>query len=388
LNRLIILVAILFIHISCVNVPSHDQEPAIITGAQQLDKLLPLIEGKRVALLVNHTSLVDGKHLVDTLKSMGTDIVKVFAPEHGFRGQADAGEVVRDGRDSKTNIPIVSLYGSNKKPTPEQMNDIDVVIFDIQDVGVRFYTYISSMQYVMEACAENGKTMVVLDRPNPNGRFIDGPVLEEEFSSFVGLNPIPVLHGLTVAEMAQMINGEGWLSEGATCQLEVIPMRNYNHNLPYSLPVKPSPNLPNDLSIQLYPSLCLFEGTVISVGRGTYEPFQQIGHPALTMYSHTFTPASIDGMSKNPPFLGETCYGTLFTSNNAVQGFDLSYLIDFYNNFPDKEKFFNSYFEKLAGTAELRQQIISGTSPEAIRASWQAELDDFKNRRKAYLLYP
>ncbi|MEJ2006121.1 MAG: DUF1343 domain-containing protein, partial [Cyclobacteriaceae bacterium] len=234
LNRLIILLAIFFLQIACTNIPEHEEKTDLVTGAQRMDQLLPMLEGKRVALLVNHTSLVNGKHLVDTLQSLNTNIVKVFAPEHGFRGQADAGEVIKDGRDRKTGIPIVSLYGSNKKPTTEQMADIDVVVFDIQDVGVRFYTYISSMQYVMEACAENGKTMIVLDRPNPNGNYVDGPVLEEKYSSFVGMNPIPVLHGMTVGEMALMINGEGWLNDGISCELTILSMQNYDHSMPYA----------------------------------------------------------------------------------------------------------------------------------------------------------
>ncbi len=389
MNRLIILLAIFFLQISCNEpVPPKEENEEIILGAEQINNILPLLEGKRVALLVNHTSLVNEVHLVDTLLSHNTDIVKVFAPEHGFRGQTPDGEVIKDSKDPRTGIPIVSLYGSNKKPTAAQMEDIDVVIFDIQDVGVRFYTFISSMQYVMESCAQYGKSMIVLDRPNPNGKYVDGPVLEKEYQSFVGLNPIPILHGLTVGEMAQMINGEGWMSDGITCDLTVIPMKNYDHTLPYSLPVKPSPNLPNDLAIQLYPSLCLFEGTVISVGRGTYQPFQQIGHPLLTTYEHSFTPESIEGMSTNPPLKGQTCFGTMFSTENAPSGFDLSYLVAYYNDFPEKDKFFNSYFEKLAGTAELREQIINGISADEIRASWQPELDAFKENRKKYLLYP
>jgi uncharacterized protein YbbC (DUF1343 family) len=357
-------------------------------GSEQLNILLPKLKNKNVALLVNHTSLVGETHLVDTLTSHGIQITKVFAPEHGFRGQADAGETIKDGRDKRTGIAIVSLYGANKKPTSAQMADIDLVVFDIQDVGTRFYTYISSMQYVMEACAESNKKMIVLDRPNPNGRYVDGPVLEKEFSSFVGLNPIPVLHGMTVGEMAMMINGEGWLANNGKCELEIIPMLHYDHQMDYSLPVKPSPNLPNDLSIQLYPSLCLFEGTVISVGRGTLKPFQQIGHPSLTSYSHTFTPISIEGMSKNPPYKDQDCYGTLFTDDNATKGFSLAYLIEYYNSFSDKDAFFNSYFSKLAGNDTLQKQIESGMSEEEIRQSWQPALNKFSNIRTRYLLYP
>ncbi|MCA6075366.1 exo-beta-N-acetylmuramidase NamZ domain-containing protein [Fulvivirga sedimenti] len=395
-NRLTIFLAIFLLNFSCARTQSAEtpanataEVPAELTlGAARMDVYLPLLEGKRVALLVNHTSLLNDVHLVDTLLSRNINIVKVFAPEHGFRGTADAGESISDGKDKSTGLPIISLYGSNKKPSAEQMKDVDLVLFDIQDVGVRFYTYVSSMQYVMEACGEMDKEMMVLDRPNPNGRFVDGPVMEKEFMSFVGLTPIPVLHGMTVGELAGMINKEGWLSGGIECELTVVPMKNYQHDLSYSLPVKPSPNLPNDLSIQLYPSLCLFEGTVISVGRGTTLAFQQIGHPLLTSLEHSFTPVSIEGMAKYPPFENEKCYGTLFTSRNAIEGFDLSYLIDYYNRFPEKDKFFNNYFEKLAGTAALRKQIINGMPEAEIRESWQPDLDAFKSLRKGYLLYP
>ena len=388
MNRLIILLAIFIIQVSCAQDPGESKPRGLKLGAEQTEAYLPLLKDQRVALLVNHTSLINETHLVDTLLSSGVNVVKVFAPEHGFRGTADAGEVVKDGKDKRTGLPIVSLYGSNKKPSPEQMKDVDVVLFDIQDVGVRFYTYISSMQYVMEACAEEGKQMIILDRPNPNGMYIDGPVMEKEFMSFVGMTPIPVLHGMTVGELAMMINSEGWMSGGVTCQLTVIPMKDYDHQMPWSLPVKPSPNLPNDLSIQLYPSLCLFEGTVISVGRGTQLPFQQIGHPSLTSLSHTFTPVSIEGMAKYPPYEGEVCHGTLFTEESALKGFDLSYLIEYYGLFEDKEAFFNNYFEKLAGTAALRQQIKEGVPESDIRASREPGLSAFRELRKGYLLYP
>ncbi len=387
-NRLTIFLAIFLLNFSCAQTQSPESPVELSLGAERMELYLPELEGKRVALLVNHTSLINGVHLVDTLLARKINIVKVFAPEHGFRGTADAGESIADGRDKSTGLPIISLYGSNKKPSPEQMEDIDVVIFDIQDVGVRFYTYISSMQYVMEACAESNRRMIVLDRPNPNGKYVDGPVMEEEFMSFVGMTPIPVLHGMTVGELANMINKEGWMNGGVQCDLTVIPMMNYSHDMPYSLPVKPSPNLPNDLAIQLYPSLCLFEGTVISVGRGTTLAFQQIGHPQLTSMEYSFTPVSIEGMAKYPPYENETCYGTLFTSKNAIEGFDLKYLIEYYNLFPDKDKFFNNYFEKLAGTASLRKQIREGVSEDRIRSSWKPSLDRFKSLRKGYLLYP
>ena len=329
------------------NEPASD--PTLQMGAAQFSKYLPHLEGKRVGLLVNHTSTLGEVHLVDTLRSLNVDVVKVFAPEHGFRGTADAGEHVADGIDTATGLPLISLHGSSKKASEDQLADIDIVIFDIQDVGTRFYTYISTMHYMMEACAENNKKMIVLDRPNPNGMFVDGPVMEDEYKSFVGMHPIPILHGLTVGELAEMINGEGWLKDGVQCDLTVIPMANYNHELSYKLPINPSPNLPNDLSIQLYPSLCLFEATAISVGRGTYEPFQQIGHPSFTDLEYTFTPVSIDGMSKYPRYENETVHGIKFTEETAVEGFDLTWLLRFYEKYGNTPEFFSSnFFEKLA----------------------------------------
>ncbi len=397
MNHILILLSIFVLSANCsasqapdppANSPQPQTEAALVLGAERMDLVLAGLEGKRVAMLVNHTSLVKGTHLVDTLLSQGVNIQKVFAPEHGFRGEADAGETIRSGTDPRTGLPIISLYGANKKPTAEQLKDVDIVLFDIQDVGTRFYTYISSMHYVMEACAEQGKQVLVLDRPNPNGRFIDGPVLDPALKSFVGMHPIPVLHGLTVGELAGMINGEKWLEGGLTCDLEVIPMTGYRHDMPYSLPVKPSPNLPNDLSIQLYPSLCLFEGTVISVGRGTMLPFQQIGHPSLEDYSHTFTPRSIEGMAKYPPLEGEECHGTLFTTDNAIEGFDLSFLMEYYRQFSPKDEYFNAYFPKLAGTTDLEDQIRNGWSEEEIRETWEPALTDYKVLREKYLLYP
>ncbi len=388
MNHILILLSIFLTSVNCSVSPPPETEVDLVLGAERMELLLPELKDKRVAMLVNQTSLVGSTHLVDTLLSRGISISKVFAPEHGFRGDADAGETVRNGVDSRTGLPIVSLYGGNKKPTAEQLADIDVVLFDIQDVGTRFYTYISSMHYVMEACAEQGKQVIVLDRPNPNGAYVDGPVLDLSLQSFVGMHPIPVLHGLTVGELALMINGEGWLEGGLTCDLNVIAMEGYAHNLPYSLPVKPSPNLPNDLSVQLYPSLCLFEGTEISVGRGTLKPFQQIGHPLLTNYTHSFTPTSIEGMSSYPPFEDETCYGTLFTPENALKGFDLTFLIQYYNDFPEKDSYFNNYFPKLAGTDQLDDQIKAGLTQEEIRQSWEPALGEYKILRKKYLLYP
>lgn len=363
------------------------QQNSPMPAAYQTEEYLPLLKGKSVGMVVNQTSTIDRIHLVDTLRSHEIDIVKVFAPEHGFRGEADAGATVKSGIDEKTGLPIISLYGKNKKPTNEQLQDLDVIIFDIQDVGARFYTYISTMHYVMEACAENNIPLLILDRPNPNGMFVDGPILEMEHQSFVGMHPIPILHGLTVAELAQMINGEKWLKDELKCELNIIKNKNYSHNDTYSLPIKPSPNLPNDLSIALYPSLCLFEGTIISVGRGTEKPFQQIGHPSLTDYEHTFIPISMPGSSVHPPFEDEKCFGIDFTSKNFEDGISLKYIIDFYQAFPDKDKYFNSFLTKLAGTESLRQQIESGFSEEEIKMSWQVGLEEYKRMREKYLIY-
>lgn len=360
----------------------------ILTGADQLDQLLPKLKGKRVGLLVNNTSRVGNTHLVDTLKQLGVNIRKIYSPEHGFRGKADAGELVGDETDPSTGIAIVSLYGKNKKATPEQLADVDVVVFDIQDVGARFFTYISSMHYMMEACAENHKILIVLDRPNPNGSYIDGPVLNMSLKSFVGMHPIPIAHGLTVGELARMINGEGWLSEHLTCTLDVIAVKNYTHHTPYHIPVKPSPNLPNDHAIAMYPTTCLFEGTVLSVGRGTTFPFEVAGHPNLKGFDFQFTPTSIVGMAKNPPLENMVCYGLDLRQISAPKRVSLTYLIQLYNAFPDKEKFFNSYFNTLAGTTELKEQIKKGLSEKAIRKSWEPGLHAYRAMRKKYVMYP
>ncbi|NJL12827.1 MAG: DUF1343 domain-containing protein [Microscillaceae bacterium] len=357
-------------------------------GASQFRQYLPQLAQKRVGLVVNHTSRLGAAHLVDTLLSLGVKVQKVFAPEHGFRGDADAGEYLTDGRDPQTGLPIVSLYGQNKKPSPEEIQDLDAVIFDIQDVGARFYTYISTMHYVMEACAEQNKPIIVLDRPNPNGGYVDGPVREEKFSSFVGMHPIPVVHGLTVGELARMINGEGWLKGGLKCELLVVPVENYRHADQVSLPVKPSPNLPNDASVRLYPSLCLFEGTQISVGRGTFSPFQVIGAPIPGLGKFVFTPTSIPGMSKNPKYLGKECYGIDFRNRRVKAEFTLRYLLDFYHKYPEKDKFFNDYFDTLAGTDKLRQQIKAGLNESQIRQSWAEDLARYRQLREKYLLYP
>lgn len=358
-------------------------------GAEQTEKYLPLIEGKRIALVVNQTSIVEKVHLLDTLLNLRLDVKKVFAPEHGFRGTADAGETVEDSKDRKTGIPLISIYSKNKKPSSEQLNDVDVVIFDIQDVGARFYTYISTLHYVMEACAENNKLLIVLDRPNPND-YVDGPILKDKrFCSFVGMHPIPILHGCTVGELALMINGEKWLDNGVHCKLKIIPVSDWVHKQPYSLSIKPSPNLPNDQAIKLYPSLCLFEGTDISVGRGTEFPFQVIGYPDEKYGHFEFTPQAIEGMDTNPLHKGNICYGFDFRDKEVEGGLHLAYLSYFYNKSNEKEKFFKhkNFFDKLAGTDELRKQLLSGLNEEEIRQSWENDLITYKLIRKKYLLY-
>lgn len=365
-------------------------EVKVEVGATQMNKYVPLFKDQKIALVVNQTSMVDRTHLVDTLLAMGVQIQKVFAPEHGFRGKADAGEHVKNSKDTKTHLPIISLYGKNKKPTPKQLSDVDWVVFDIQDVGARFYTYISTMHLVMEACAENNKKMLVLDRPNPNGHYVAGPMLDPRLKSFVGMHPIPIVHGLTVGELAQMINAEKWLKGGKTCDLTIIKVENYSHQILYNLPVKPSPNLPNDLSIRLYPSLCLFEGTQISVGRGTYSPFQMIGYPDKKFGKDVFTPKSIPGMSKYPKHQNKACYGIDFRRDKGLamlMGFSLKYLIDYYHKFGNKTKFFNGYFNTLVGNFSLQQKIKKGWTAEAIEKSWEKDLDAYKKLRKKYLLY-
>ena len=360
----------------------------IITGAEQTELYAPLLKNKKIALLVNQTSLISSTHLVDSLLHLKLNIVKIFSPEHGFRGNAANGEKVNNELDAKTGLPIISLYGKNKKPTAESLQDVDVVIFDIQDVGARFYTYISTLHYLMDACAENNKELWVLDRPNPNGYYIDGPILEKNFQSFIGLDPLPIVHGLTVGEYAQLLNGEKWLAEGKICKLKVIPCKNYTHKDRYSLPVKPSPNLPNDLAIKLYPSICLFEGTSISVGRGTDFPFQVIGSPDKNNGSFTFTPKTIEGAAKNPPYEDQLCYGIDFRKETVPDGFTLKYVIELYNKAEDKEKFFTAFFDKLAGNDKLKEQIKKGMSESEIKKTWQDELNRYKVIRKKYLLYP
>ena len=370
--------------------PVHGQSNTrIITGAEQIDQLMPLIKGKPIALMVNHTAVIGATHLVDSLQRLQINIRKILAVEHGFRGKADAGETVNDAVDAATGLPVVSIYGSKEKqkPTAEQLADVDIVVFDIQDVGVRFFTYISSLHYLMEACSENGKKLIVLDRPNPNGAYVDGPVLNPELKSFVGMNRIPILHGMTIGEMAQMINGEGWLTGEKKCDLQVIKMKNYNHKKKYSLLIKPSPNLPNDHAIAMYPSTCLLEGTAISVGRGTKTPFEILGHPDLKNQPFHFKPESIDGMAKTPPYENKICYG-IDLRQEVTDGFSLLPLLRMYQAFPDKEKFFTSYFDKLAGNKTLKEQIKKGLSEDDIKGTWRKELSQYKAMRKKYLLYP
>jgi uncharacterized protein YbbC (DUF1343 family) len=346
-------------------------------------------------MVVNQTSIINRQsaaptHIVDSLTALGITIKTIFAPEHGFRGEASAGDKIANSRDPKTGISIISLYGKNYKPTPAQFDSLDVVVFDIQDVGVRFYTYISTLHYVMEACAETGKSLIVLDRPNPNGHYIDGPVLDPKFKSFVGMHPIPIVHGLTVGELARMINGEGWLGAGKTAKLTVVPVKNYTHQTPYDLPVPPSPNLPNRQAVLLYPSLCLFEGTVVSVGRGTDRQFQVVGSPNPRNGPYQFTPVDKPG-AVNPPNEGQLCYGLDLSRIDAEkQRFTLKYIIDFYNRAVEKDKFIlgTNFIDKLYGSDQLRLQLKTNVPENRIRASWQPALEAYKLNREKYVLYP
>lgn len=356
-------------------------------GAERMDQYLPLLEGKRVALVVNQTSVINNTHLVDTLVSRGVNVVKVMAPEHGFRGEAPDGAKINDAKDEKTGLPIISIYGRTKKPTPEMLDDVDVLIFDIQDVGVRFYTFISTMHYVMEAAAENNKEVIILDRPNPNGMYIDGPVKDDDINGFVAKHQIPIVHGLTVAELAQMINGEGWLADKNKCDLTVISMKGWDHNSTYSLPIKPSPNLPNDNAIALYPSIGLFEGSVVSVGRGTDTPFEVIGHPDFSMGTYSFTPKPNSG-SKYPPLEGKECQGQHFFNQDTPRELSLKYLLTYHKDLKDDTTFFRSYINLLSGTKDFQKQVEEGWTEEQIKATWQPKLDKYKAMRKKYLLYP
>ncbi len=363
-------------------------------GADRLEELLPLLENKRISLVVNQTSLVQNVHLLDTLYNKGVHITQVFAPEHGFRGDADAGEFIKNGKDYRTQVPIISLYGKNKKPQPSQLQQTDIMIFDIQDVGARFYTYISTMFYVMQACAENNKELIILDRPNPCD-YVDGPVLDMKYKSFVGILPIPILHGCTIGELAQMINGEEWLGNNLQCPLKVITIEDWKHGQPYSLPVKPSPNLPNDQAIALYPSLCPFEGTSISVGRGTDFPFQIIGSPTTKNLKFRFMPHPMKGSDKHPLHQDTYCYGlNLSSEKNIPKGFSLQYVIQFYNYFQNltkhaEKEFFTRphWFDLLMGTNQVRLDILKNKTEEQIRSAWQKKLNQYKEIRKKYLLY-
>ena len=356
----------------------------LVLGAERIDKILETIDNKNIAIVGNQTSVVNQVHLVDTLISLNQKIISVFSPEHGFRGVEDAGAKVDNEIDKKTGLPIISLYGKNKKPTSEQLIGIDIIIFDIQDVGARFYTYISTLHYILEACSEKNIKVVILDRPNPNGHYVDGPILEEKYKSFVGMHQIPIVHGMTIGEYATMIVGEKWIENN--CNLEIIEMINYNRNDNYELPIKPSPNLPNSKSINLYPSLCLFEGTNVSVGRGTDKPFQHFGSPYLKFYSYAFQPKSGPG-SKYPKHENKTCVGKNLESQPYLSSINLKWLIESYNQTYNKEEFFNSFFDKLAGTDKLRTQIISGLNEKEIRSSWKTGLKEFKKTRTKYLLY-
>ena len=364
-----------------------NQSISFKTGADNSENYLPLLKDKKVGVVSNQTGVLSNNtHLVDFLVSNAIQVQKIFAPEHGFRGTADAGELIIDGKDAKTGLPIISLYGANKKPKPEQLEGIDILVFDIQDVGARFYTYISSLHYIMEACAENNIPLLVLDRPNPNGYMIDGPILEKEFSSFVGMHPVPVLYGMTIGEYAQMINGEKWLKESLQCNLKVIPCVDYDRNASYHIIERPSPNLPNDQAINLYASLCFFEGTNISVGRGTDKQFQIYGSPYLAQSGFSFIPEPNFG-SKEPMHKDVTCFGEDLTTIDPVSQIELKWLIRAYNTTADKTTFFNPFFTKLAGTQTLQLQIEEGISERKIKKSWKPGLDQFKEIRKKYLLY-
>lgn len=373
----------------------------ILTGADQVDKYLPYLKGKRVAILANQTTVIGKKHLVDSLKTLGVNIVKVFGPEHGFRGNASAGAQVADETDAATGIPIISLYGRKNKPTKEDLADVDIMVYDLQDVGVRYYTNINALSRLMEACHENGKELMILDRPNPNGYLIDGPILDMKFRSGIGMFPLPMSHGLTVGEFAQMANGEGWLTNKVKCKLTIIKVANYTHDMPYTLPVSPSPNLNTQQAVMLYPSTCMFEATYLNHGRGTYFPFTVLGSPELKgIYDFSFTPTSIKGMAETPLFMDQVCYGldlrdydtNLLRESKQI---NIKWIMELYNAHPHKEKFFDSKLsnqmntiEMQIGVAAFRHQIIAGTPEKEIRASWEPGLSEYKKMRVKYLLYP
>jgi uncharacterized protein YbbC (DUF1343 family) len=379
----------------------HQNKNSILTGADQTEKYLPYLKGKRIAILANPTSIIGKRHLVDSLQSRGIRIVKVFGPEHGFRGNASNGAKVADEKDSATGIPVISLYGAKSKPSKEDLADVDIMVYDVQDVGCRFYTYINVLARIMEACAENNKELLILDRPNPNGYLVDGPVLDMSLKSGIGMFPIPISHGCTIAEFAQMLNGENWLANKEKCRLKIIPVAHYTHTMYYELPVKPSPNLNTQQSVMLYPSVCLFEGTVINLGRGTYFPFTVLGSPALKgQYDFSFTPMSIKGMSETPLHMNQVCYGIDLRKYDIQQlikkkQLNLQWMMELYRAYPDKEKFFDftqskemGNINKLAGTTRFKEQIMAGAPEAAIRKSWEPALSQYKTMRRKYLLYP
>ncbi|MGB2435499.1 MAG: exo-beta-N-acetylmuramidase NamZ family protein [Flavobacteriaceae bacterium] len=360
----------------------------IVPGAAQWESYIKILGKENIGVVAHQASLVNHKtHLIDTLLSLEVNITKVFAPEHGFRGDADAGESVADQKDLKTGLPILSLYGSNKKPSEESLEGINIMLFDLQDVGVRFYTYLSTLHYVMEACAENGIPLIILDRPNPNAHYTDGPILEEDCKSFVGMHPVPIVSGMTIGEYAKMINGEGWLSDGIQCDLRVVPLKNYTHQTTYEIPLRPSPNLPNAHSIALYPSLCLLEPTVISVGRGTEMQFQIYGHPQLPETNFSFTPRPNYG-SKNPKLKDQLCHDVDLRNFERPKKIELQWLIQAHRDFPDKEHFFKKGFYRIAGNKKLQKQLAQGMNEQQIRKTWEKDLEKFKKTRKKYLIYP
>ena len=379
--------------LSCRNQSNTHAQTPLVVGAQQTEHYLPILKNKNIGIVANQTTVIFKEegytHLVDSLLSLNIAVKKVFAPEHGFRGTADAGETIKDGIDSGSGVPIVSLYGANKKPNAKILEGLDLIIFDVQDVGARFYTFLSTLHYMMETCANLGITVVVLDRPNPNGHYVDGPILDLNFSSFVGMHPVPIVHGMTVGEYAKMINGEGWLSKGVQCDLKVIPVKNYTHQTAYELPIKPSPNLPNATAINLYPSLCLFEGTNVSMGRGTELQFQIFGSPFLKSvdYSYEFTPKPNVG-AKYPVYENKICTGLNLKNHSNLSQIELKWLLDAFQNTENKAEFFNPFFTKLAGQKLLQKQIEMGMNSDQIRDSWKTDLERYKLLRVPYLLYP
>ena len=399
---LILCIAVLSLSCSSINPDKvwNNAPNQIKTGAERTDEYVPYLKGKRVAILANPTSIIGKTHLVDSLKSLGINIVKVFGPEHGFRGNASAGVHVADEIDAKSGIPVISLYGKKNKPSKEDMADVDVMVYDLQDVGVRFYTNINALSRLMEACHESGKELLILDRPNPNGYLVDGAVLDMKYKSGIGMFPIPMSHGLTVAEFAQMANGQGWLKDGVKCKLRIVKVENYNHDMPYTLPVAPSPNLNTQQAIMLYPSTCMFEGTYINLGRGTYFPFTVLGSPELKgKYEFNYTPTGIKGMAETPLFMNQVCYGLDLRNYDveklrAKKQINLQWIMELYKAHPYKEKFFDSKLSNQMNNIEIqigsglfRQQIIDGKSEAEIRASWEPGLSQYKVMRKKYLLY-